>query len=55
MRRGDPTGRFDPAWTTIHVGRIQGGTAAQHLGKSCWFEWEFRGLPVSIRRSPPSG
>ncbi len=43
--RGDASGRFDPAWTTIHVGRIEGGTARNIMAKRCSFEWEFRGLP----------
>jgi acetylornithine deacetylase len=43
--RGDPTGRFDPPNTTIHVGRIEGGTARNIVPKRAWFEWEFRGVP----------
>ncbi len=45
MGRGDPSGRFDPPYTTVHVGRIAGGTARNILPKSCCFNWEFRGLP----------
>jgi acetylornithine deacetylase len=45
MERPDPSGRFDPAYTTVHVGTIQGGTARNILAKSCSFHWEFRGLP----------
>ncbi len=43
--RGDPSGRFDPPYTTIHTGRIAGGTARNILARECAFEWEFRGLP----------
>ena len=43
--RGDPTGRFDPGWTTVHVGKINGGAARNILAGSCAFEWEFRGVP----------
>jgi acetylornithine deacetylase len=43
--RGDPSGRFDPAYTTVHTGRIAGGTARNILARECGFEWEFRGLP----------
>jgi acetylornithine deacetylase len=43
--RGDASGRFDPPWTTVHVGRIAGGTARNILARDCSFEWEFRGLP----------
>lgn len=45
VARGDPTGRFDPPATTVHVGTIQGGTARNILPKVCTFHWEFRGLP----------
>jgi acetylornithine deacetylase len=43
--RGDPSGRFDPPYTTVHVGTIAGGTARNILPKLCTFHWEFRGLP----------
>ena len=43
--RGDPSGRFDPPYTTVHVGTIAGGTARNILSKACSFHWEFRGLP----------
>ncbi len=42
---GDSTGRFDPPYSTIHVGIIHGGTARNILAKHCAFQWEFRGLP----------
>jgi acetylornithine deacetylase len=45
MARGDASGRFDPPYTTVHVGRIAGGTARNILPKSCCLNWEFRGLP----------
>jgi acetylornithine deacetylase len=45
MARGDPTGRFDPPYTTVHVGTIAGGSARNILPKSCKFHWEFRGVP----------
>jgi acetylornithine deacetylase len=45
MERGDASGRFDPPYTTVHVGVISGGTARNILSKSCSFQWEFRGLP----------
>jgi acetylornithine deacetylase len=41
--RRDP--RFDPPFSTIHVGIIRGGTAHNILAKACAFVWEFRGLP----------
>jgi acetylornithine deacetylase len=45
VERGDPSGRFDPPYTTVHVGRMAGGTARNILPKTCTVEWEFRGLP----------
>jgi acetylornithine deacetylase len=45
IARGDPSGRFQPPYTTVHVGTINGGTARNILPKSCVFHWEFRGLP----------
>jgi acetylornithine deacetylase len=42
---GDPTGRFDPPYSTIHVGMISGGTANNIVPKSCEFSWETRLLP----------
>jgi acetylornithine deacetylase len=43
--KADPSGRFDPPFSTIHVGTIHGGTARNILAKQCTFHWEFRGLP----------
>jgi len=41
----DPHGRFEPAFSTVHVGMIQGGTARNIMARQCEFFWEFRGLP----------
>ena len=43
--RGDPSGRFDPAFTTVHVGQVEGGNARNILARHCRIAWEFRGLP----------
>lgn len=43
--RGDGTGRFDPPYTTLSVGRIQGGTATNIVPQRCWFTFEHRTLP----------
>ena len=45
MESGDPSGRFDPPYTTVHVGTISGGNARNIISKHCTFQWEFRGLP----------
>jgi acetylornithine deacetylase len=42
---GDPTGRFDPPYSTIHVGMIAGGTAQNIVPLHCSFGWETRLLP----------
>jgi acetylornithine deacetylase len=42
---GDPSGRFDPPFSSIHIGAIHGGTARNIVAKDCAFEWEVRGLP----------
>jgi acetylornithine deacetylase len=41
----DPHGRFEPAFSTVHVGMIKGGTARNIMARECEFFWEFRGLP----------
>lgn len=42
---GDPSGRFDPPFSSVHVGLIHGGTARNIVARDCEFHWEFRGLP----------
>jgi acetylornithine deacetylase len=54
MERGDPSGRFDPPYTTVHVGTINGGTARNIMAKICTFHWEFRGLPSLDPQEIPS-
>jgi acetylornithine deacetylase len=36
---------FEPPYTTVHTGTIQGGTALNIVPKDCAFEFEFRCLP----------
>lgn len=36
---------FDPPWTTLHVGKIRGGTAHNITAKDCHFVLEFRVVP----------
>lgn len=43
--KGDPTGRFDPPYSSVHVGTVNGGTARNILPKICHFQWEVRGVP----------
>ncbi|WP_417516723.1 acetylornithine deacetylase [Minwuia sp.] len=37
---------FDPPYTTVHTGVIQGGTALNIVPKDCEFLFEFRNLPA---------
>lgn len=37
--------RFEPPWTTVQVGLIEGGTAVNILPAECSFFWEYRNLP----------
>jgi acetylornithine deacetylase len=41
----DPATRFDPPYTTLNVGRIEGGTAFNVIARECRFTWEIRPLP----------
>jgi acetylornithine deacetylase len=43
--KGDPTGRFDPPFTSVQSSTIEGGTALNILARHCTFQWEFRYLP----------
>ncbi len=43
--QGDPSGRFDPPYSSVHVGMICGGSARNIVARACEFHWEFRGLP----------
>jgi len=36
---------FDPPWTTLNLGVIQGGTAMNIIARTCSLDWEFRPLP----------
>jgi acetylornithine deacetylase len=45
MLLGDASGRFDPGYSTVGVGTINGGTARNILAKECVINWEIRGLP----------
>jgi acetylornithine deacetylase len=44
--------RFDPPYSTLHVGTIHGGTARNILARECVFHWEFRGLPGESTMAP---
>ena len=40
-----PESGFVPAYTTIHVGMVKGGTAANIISRECRFVWDLRNLP----------
>jgi acetylornithine deacetylase len=42
---GDASGQFDPGFTTLSVGVIEGGTATNIIPRECQFDWEYRPLP----------
>jgi acetylornithine deacetylase len=42
---GAPGNLFDPPYTTLHNGMIQGGTASNITAKDCWFTSDIRFLP----------
>ncbi|MEO1731069.1 MAG: acetylornithine deacetylase [Pseudomonadota bacterium] len=41
----DPNSPFTPAYTTMSVGVIEGGTAANILARRCGFTWDVRTIP----------
>jgi acetylornithine deacetylase len=43
--RGDETGKFDPPYTSLNVGTINGGTAINITPNHCRMIWEYRSLP----------
>jgi len=38
-------GDFDPAYTTINLGRMEGGTAVNIIAAQCRLEWDCRAIP----------
>ncbi|MDS1139911.1 acetylornithine deacetylase [Pusillimonas sp. SM2304] len=41
----DPECRFEPPYTTLHVGVVHGGTAVNIISRECTFTWDIRTLP----------
>ena len=52
--RADPAGRFDPPWTSVHVGLVAGGTARNIVPGRCAFSWETRLLPGADPQEVPA-
>ena len=45
LMANDKEERFDPAFSTVQVGTIEGGTAPNIVPKTCAFQWQVRSLP----------
>ena len=43
--RPRPESGFVPPYTTIHVGMVKGGTAANIISRECRFVWDLRNMP----------
>ena len=41
----DPACRFEPPYSTLHVGVVNGGTALNIISRQCSFTWDIRCLP----------
>lgn len=50
----DPSGRFDPPYDTVHVGKFHGGIARNILADRCDLSWEVRTLPGSDPEAVPT-
>lgn len=50
-READPASPFMPPYTTMSVGVIEGGTAANILARRCGFTWDIRTVPGDDMRS----
>jgi acetylornithine deacetylase len=46
--------RFEPPYSTVFVGTIEGGTAHNIVPKNCEFQWQVRSLPQAPRDEVPS-
>jgi acetylornithine deacetylase len=46
-RMAPPGSRFEPPWTTVQVGRIEGGTARNVIAGDCTVDWEMRPVATS--------
>lgn len=52
--RPDTSGRFDPPYDTIHVGKFHGGIARNILADKAELSWEIRTLPGSNPEAGPA-
>lgn len=52
--RPDTSGRFDPPYDTVHVGKFHGGIARNILADRCELSWEVRTVPGSDVEAVPA-
>jgi acetylornithine deacetylase len=45
-RAVDPSNPFEPPYTTLHCGMVQGGTAGNIVASSAWFYSDIRAIPT---------
>ena len=45
LEEGQTDDRFHPNHTSIHVGKIRGGTAFNIIANACRFDWDYRVIP----------
>lgn len=45
-RRADPGNAFEPPFTTLHCGVMEGGSAANIVSSSAWFTTDIRAIPT---------
>ncbi len=45
LHAAPPGLEFDPPWSTVGLGRVEGGTAINIIARHCALDWEFRPLP----------
>ncbi|CAN7676675.1 acetylornithine deacetylase [Bosea sp. LjRoot237] len=50
----DESGRFDPPYDTVHIGKFHGGIARNILADRCDLAWEVRTLPGSDPEAVPA-
>jgi acetylornithine deacetylase len=50
-KQNDP--RFEPPFSTVSVGTIKGGSAANIVPKTCEFQWQVRSLPSAAPADVP--
>ncbi|QKP78890.1 acetylornithine deacetylase [Methyloligella sp. GL2] len=46
--------RFEPPYSTVGIGVIEGGTASNIIAKTCAVDWEVRSLPTADPNAIPS-